>query len=68
VTSGDSEHVVGAVASKDDHRVYLWSRLYGKLDKILEGGDELAGSIAHFHLASRDRCIEERQCCSSRGI
>eukprot|EP00775_Hariotina_reticulata_P013963 gene13963-14077_t len=36
VASGDSEHVVGAVASRDDHRVYLWSRLYGKLDKILE--------------------------------
>lgn len=38
VFSGDCEHVVGAVASKSDHRVYIWSRLYGKLERILEGG------------------------------
>ncbi|KAF6264667.1 WD40-repeat-containing domain protein [Scenedesmus sp. NREL 46B-D3] len=37
VLSGDSEHVVGAVAHKTEHRVYIWSRLYGKLERILEG-------------------------------
>jgi hypothetical protein len=37
VLSGDSEHVVGAIANKTEHRVYIWSRLYGKLERILEG-------------------------------
>jgi hypothetical protein len=37
VLSGDSEHVVGAVHHKTEHRVYIWSRLYGKLERILEG-------------------------------
>jgi hypothetical protein len=43
VLSGDSEHVVGAVHHKTEHRVYIWSRLYGKLERILEGGCGVAG-------------------------
>ncbi|WIA12939.1 hypothetical protein OEZ85_006554 [Tetradesmus obliquus] len=36
--SGEGEHVAGGIAGKQEHRVYLWSRLYGKLERILEGG------------------------------
>uniref|UniRef100_A0A383WGW9 Uncharacterized protein n=1 Tax=Tetradesmus obliquus TaxID=3088 RepID=A0A383WGW9_TETOB len=35
--SGEGEHVAGGIAGKQEHRVYLWSRLYGKLERILEG-------------------------------
>eukprot|EP00879_Flechtneria_rotunda_P032962 GHRR01036462.1.p1 GENE.GHRR01036462.1~~GHRR01036462.1.p1 ORF type:complete len:307 (+),score=102.22 GHRR01036462.1:690-1610(+) len=47
VFSGDLEWVVGAVASKSDHRLYVWNRYYGKLEKILEGvGDQSAVDVA----------------------
>jgi glutamyl-tRNA reductase len=35
--SGDGALVAAAVAAKDVHRMYIWTRLTGKLEVILEG-------------------------------
>ncbi|KAF8067281.1 hypothetical protein HT031_002328 [Scenedesmus sp. PABB004] len=35
--SSDTEHVAAGAAAKDEHRIYVWSRHLGKLEKILEG-------------------------------
>lgn len=36
----DCEHVVGAPDKKDAHLLYVWSRVWGKLERILEGPKE----------------------------
>ncbi|KAK1323281.1 hypothetical protein QJS10_CPA02g00347 [Acorus calamus] len=38
--SGDSEWVVGASASKGEHKIYIWDRSGGHLVRILEGPKE----------------------------
>jgi COMPASS component SWD1 len=38
--SSDNEHVIGGSAQKAEHKVYIWSRHSGHLEKILEGPKE----------------------------
>ncbi|MEW5317160.1 MAG: hypothetical protein WDW38_008486 [Sanguina aurantia] len=38
--SCDTEHVIAAAAGKGIHRLYVWTRLYGKLERVLEGPQE----------------------------
>ena len=35
--SSDSEHVIGASAGKTEHQLYIWNRVYGNMERILEG-------------------------------
>jgi hypothetical protein len=36
--TSDSEHVVAAASSKTQHHIYIWNRVNGKMERILEGG------------------------------
>jgi COMPASS component SWD1 len=38
--SGDGEHIIGGSAQKAEHKIYIWSRQYSQLIKILEGPKE----------------------------
>lgn len=35
--SADGEHVAAAMASKTSHVLYVWSMVYGNMERILEG-------------------------------
>ena len=35
--SGDGEHVIGASAGKAVRNLYIWNRIHGKMERILEG-------------------------------
>ena len=35
--SSDSEHVIGASAGKAVHHLYIWNRITGNMERILEG-------------------------------
>jgi hypothetical protein len=38
--SSDDEHVAAGVASREGvHKVYMWNRTYGKLERVLDGED-----------------------------
>jgi COMPASS component SWD1 len=38
--SSDEEYIIGGLAHKAEHKVYIWDRLSGNLIKILEGPNE----------------------------
>jgi COMPASS component SWD1 len=38
--SGDGDHIIGGSAQKHEHKIYIWSRQFGQLIKILEGPKE----------------------------
>jgi hypothetical protein len=50
--TGDSEHVVGAGLAKAEHIMYIWNRLNGKLECILEGPKDGVTDIAWHPLRS----------------
>lgn len=50
--SSDSEYVVAAPDTKAEHSMYIWSRVWGKLERILEGPKEGVLDIAAHPLHS----------------
>eukprot|EP00983_Pelagomonas_calceolata_P029890 935968-Pelagomonas_calceolata.AAC.5 len=40
VFTSDSEHVVALASSKTQHHLYIWNRVNGKMERILEGVGE----------------------------
>jgi hypothetical protein len=38
VFTSDSEHVVAAAANREVHHLFVWNRVHGKMEQILEGG------------------------------
>ncbi|KAL6760276.1 WD40-repeat-containing domain protein [Haematococcus lacustris] len=50
--SADCEHVVAGAVSKTNHHIYIWSRLYGKMERILEGPKERLAGLAWHPLRS----------------
>ncbi|MEW5301857.1 MAG: hypothetical protein WDW36_004687 [Sanguina aurantia] len=38
--SCDTEHVIAGAAGRGAHRLYVWTRLYGKLERVLDGPQE----------------------------
>ncbi|GAX82973.1 hypothetical protein CEUSTIGMA_g10400.t1 [Chlamydomonas eustigma] len=46
--SSDSEHVIGASASKAEHQLYIWNRIHGNMERILEGPKE-GSSVVLWH-------------------
>ncbi|KXZ44251.1 hypothetical protein GPECTOR_70g482 [Gonium pectorale] len=50
--STDSEHVVGAAASKAQLQLYIWNRPLGNMERILEGPKEGALSLVWHPLRS----------------
>jgi len=36
--TSDSEHIIAAASSKAAHHLYVWNRVNGKMERILEGG------------------------------
>jgi len=46
VFTSDSEHVVALASSKTQHHLYIWNRVNGKMERILEGPKEGALALA----------------------
>eukprot|EP00249_Psilotum_nudum_P023334 c28833_g1_i3 orf=339-2225(-) len=44
--NGDGEFVVGASASKGEHKIHIWNRKFGQLARILEGPKEGLADLA----------------------
>eukprot|EP00798_Chlamydomonas_sp_ICE-L_P031591 gene31591-6785_t len=50
--SSDSEHVIGAAATKSTHHIYVWNRLYGNMERVLEGPMDGIVAMVWHHLRS----------------